>query len=507
MFYYGHYHEVTNCNLRTRSKKSHTKVRIVEEIVKDAGDDDSDELSPLFDDDLSTYATMRTDEASLEQIDDQEPQDKSFLDGCALVDAVDKKEMRSPKFKVLQKVYVCDKDGVMYLATIRRHLFGPEYQKQIDMGLVMSEDEVSDVNIGEDPESSWHYFVHYDSWNVNFDRWVSEHDVHAISDDVIAVAERISKEHRSLQLEMRKNLKGKKLFQTIEGTSFLREWKKRLSRILVETKFRNHRNVSEGQLKEPSQETYAESDQPSTKLMRKISWTQAAISNEKMFREQGLTTTRIQNNSIVLPFVLKKILVQQWEYINQCRMMPCIPASVPIRQALNRYLESKNVDLQKTGLSTQPTGQDATEFTVSGDCKVSEKVLYPEEAPTKEDRDQEWRDMADGIAMLFDEALESRLLYREEIPQLRSIYNIPEYSQTPYSELYGCEHLLRLFVRLPEMLSDNLPDEEVRPIVAKVNDFVRFLHKNQGSLLTQTHRKLNESELKEQKLICRDQKV
>lgn len=83
--------------------------------------------------------------------------------------------------------------------------------------------------------------------------------------------------------------------------------------------------------------------------------------------------------------------------------------------------------------------------------------------------------------MLFDEALPDRLLYQEELPQLRVIDTVPEYSMTPFSELYGCEHLLRLFVRLPEMLAGELSEAEARPIIAKVNDFVRFLHKSRKS--------------------------
>lgn len=73
-----------------------------------------------------------------------------------------------------------------------------------------------------------------------------------------------------------------------------------------------------------------------------------------------------------------------------------------------------------------------------------------------------------------------------------------EYAEMRYSELYGCEHLLRLFIRLPALLSDSIPEEAIkRPLIAKVNDFVRFVHKNQGIILTQTYRKLNELELKE----------
>jgi hypothetical protein len=49
------------------------------------------------------------------------------------------------------------------------------------------------------------------------------------------------------------------------------------------------------------------------------------------------------------------------------------------------------------------------------------------------------------------------------------------------SDLYGCEHLLRLFFRLPPIMADQWKDEddeEVGLILAKINDLVRFLHKH-----------------------------
>jgi hypothetical protein len=63
---------------------------------------------------------------------------------------------------------------------------------------------------------------------------------------------------------------------------------------------------------------------------------------------------------------------------------------------------------------------------------------------------------------------------KKELPQLRVIDNILEYSMKLYSELYGCEHLLRLFVRLPEMLMDQISDYEARPVFAKVKPLFAF---------------------------------
>lgn len=109
------------------------------------------------------------------------------------------------------------------------------------------------------------------------------------------------------------------------------------------------------------------------------------------------------------------------------------------------------------------------------------------------DEVQGWIDMANGIAQFFDEALH-RLLFREEYPQLRVIQRTEELNDRAYSEIYGCEYLLRLFTRLPELLVHDLTPEECRPIFAKVNDLARFLHKNQSSYLVASHRKPNGDE-------------
>jgi len=54
--------------------------------------------------------------------------------------------------------------------------------------------------------------------------------------------------------------------------------------------------------------------------------------------------------------------------------------------------------------------------------------------------------------------------------------------------------LLRMFTRLPDLLVQDLTPEEYKPIFAKLNDFTRFLHKNQSLYLTASHRKPNSNE-------------
>jgi MRG len=476
---------------------------------------DNDDLSSIFDHDLSTYDTLKNDEMSFERMEDKGSDDRS-LD---LINDEEREPTQSfkpdmlRKFNVNDKAYVRDKDGVLYVAVIRRHLYGPQFRKQVEMGLVDSIEEATEKSQQDDNAPMWHYFVHFDFWNVNFDRWVSENDVFVLSEEVTAVAQRISMEHRALQLEMRKTgTKGKKSYQTVNGATFLREWKKRLQKIQEELGFDQIKCLPDEDMNAVSDE----SDHSAKKPANVFSWTKAALSAERKYRQYGLTS-RSHSNGIVIPFTLKKIVVQQWEYINQCQMMPCIPAPTTIRQALNKYLESKNINYSSSKDVIASENGDAETRIDSPRLDVVDSASNPimsnfsaslqgSHVSTQENnnelqdsgREQEWRDMADGIAMLFDESLESRLLYREELPQLHTISSIPEYIPVPYSELYGCEHLLRLFIRLPEMLADNVPEDEGRQIMAKVNDFIRFIHKNQSSLLTQTHRKLNELEKGEQ---------
>jgi hypothetical protein len=58
------------------------------------------------------------------------------------------------------------------------------------------------------------------------------------------------------------------------------------------------------------------------------------------------------------------------------------------------------------------------------------------------------------------------------------------------SEIYGCEHLIRLFLRLPGVIAESptMTGMEARRVFAKLGDLVRFLQKNQ-SLFESSFRK------------------
>ncbi|KAL7128951.1 hypothetical protein ABFS83_13G029700 [Erythranthe nasuta] len=58
------------------------------------------------------------------------------------------------------------------------------------------------------------------------------------------------------------------------------------------------------------------------------------------------------------------------------------------------------------------------------------------------------------------------------------------------SRVYGAEHLLRLFVKLPDMLSCmHIETETPTELQQRLNDLLRFLQSNQGGFFNSNYQK------------------
>ena len=432
-----------------------------------------------------------------------------------------------PKFAQCDRVLARDEDGLLYQAFVRRSLWGIQQHKQIQVAMVTSQQEMQDM-MNQEMLPTWHYFVHFLNWKVNWDRWISEDDLMELNEENLQLAKKVNDEHRKLQKEFKKKRKG----GGIDGGAFLKAWKKRLDALMGDTN---------------------KSKKPSKKKVSK-----AVLEKEYQLRtDQGLSHRKpAEAQQISLGFGLKKILVEEWELIHQFEMVPSmLPAKITIRQALDRYLESKGVVVNaEQPTETQPSPEKDKEEEDAKDDTMKENQreeaqfqeqssveLRKAEVTSAEDvssnppnatttsnattlivdeetalRNKEWTDMADGLALFFDQSLDLRLLYPSEKTQLAVLEDESEDDVVRKSELYGCEHLLRLFCRLPSILvdayqrndddidNDDDDDDTLRTILAKLNDFARFLQKNQSIIFCQSYRKKNEAELRfEQKQIKR----
>uniref|UniRef100_A0A1J3H2E7 NuA4 complex subunit EAF3-like protein n=1 Tax=Noccaea caerulescens TaxID=107243 RepID=A0A1J3H2E7_NOCCA len=85
-----------------------------------------------------------------------------------------------------------------------------------------------------------------------------------------------------------------------------------------------------------------------------------------------------------------------------------------------------------------------------------------------------------GIRCYFDKALPVLLLYKKE----RRQYQEAVVDDISPSTVYGAEHLLRLFVKLPELFSYvNMEEETWSRMQQTLLDFLKFIQKNQSTFL------------------------
>lgn len=91
-------------------------------------------------------------------------------------------------------------------------------------------------------------------------------------------------------------------------------------------------------------------------------------------------------------------------------------------------------------------------------------------------------DMVAGLKLYFDKALYHCLLYKSERHQADKVLaggRVP-------SSVYGAEHLLRLFVKLPELLPQTgAPAEQQQLLARRLDDVLGYLQLNQQDLFLQ----------------------
>lgn len=139
-----------------------------------------------------------------------------------------------------------------------------------------------------------------------------------------------------------------------------------------------------------------------------------------------------------IPPLLRKQLVDDWEYVTKDNMLISLPRKCTVSAVLEEFCQSK----AKGG------------------------VIHPS-----------WRGVADGVRGYFNEAVRPVLLYRPEMEQLEALQRNGKLP-TDLADLYGPEHLLRLFVKLPGLLSKpNLDEDSAKFLETKVSSLVKFLAK------------------------------
>ncbi|XP_066323410.1 protein MRG1-like [Miscanthus floridulus] len=253
----------------------------------------------------------------------------------------------------------------------------------------------------ENHEDEWRYFVHYLGWNKNWDEWVA-------NDRLLALTE----ENMRKQHELDKN-------QVVDKT------------------MKSGRST---QHKPKGSNADAKADKDDTKSLMKGKKRKSQPGTEIQEKEK-----RSSQSLLVLqfPLTLKKQLVDDWEFVSQMGKLVKLPRSPTVDDILKKYLEHR----------------------AKKDGKINDS----------------YAEILKGLRCYFDKALPSMLLYKKE----RDQYAEEVKGDVSPSTVYGAEHLLRLFVKLPELLAFvNMEEDALNKLQIKLLDILKFIQKNQSTFFT-----------------------
>jgi len=151
---------------------------------------------------------------------------------------------------------------------------------------------------------------------------------------------------------------------------------------------------------------------------------------------------------INIPQPLKMKLIHDWEHvINQKHLVP-LPRNPNVSQLLQSYLNSKQNNSGKG----------------------------------------EYDAVVEGIKAYFDKSLGTELLYKFERQQYSDVLGNVNNQGKRMSDIYGIEHLLRLFVKLPDLIATVEMEEEAVAILTQgVKDILKYVTSNTATLFVQEY--------------------
>lgn len=161
---------------------------------------------------------------------------------------------------------------------------------------------------------------------------------------------------------------------------------------------------------------------------------------DALIKSQGRDEYRIK---VPLPLVLKKLLVNDWENMTQKRKLIKLPKTMTVSVILDDFYDH----LKKKKLD-----------------KTSEEQLLV---------------ILEGIRCYFDAAVGTLLLYHFERLQFEALFEDEETKDLDFCDIYGAEHLIRLFVKLP-LLFEHVELEKSNHsfFQSKTQELLKFLIKH-----------------------------
>jgi mortality factor 4-like protein 1 len=280
------------------------------------------------------------------------------------------------------------------------------------------------------------YFIHYNGWGPKFDEWIDQKQI--LKDN---------EENRQLQKQKANNLKMKKAEEQ-----------------LAKKGKKSGKEEARQGVHVDSSVVSANGGKRGKKRQRKLDGDNTVLFDEEDEEEKPKFDFQIK-----FPGLLKKQLLSDWENITRNQLCVTLPRNPSIRELLSQFA------------STSPSGA-AVEYKSLGlgVCPSSSTLV---------------NELNQGLINFFDRSCGLMLLYRMEKPQFED--HILATQASP-SLVYGAEHFLRLFIKLPEMLNQSrrLRENDVKLLQAHVQDLVNFIAQRHSTLFTDLYEPVDEKYLK-----------
>ncbi|QIW97190.1 hypothetical protein AMS68_002708 [Peltaster fructicola] len=248
-----------------------------------------------------------------------------------------------------------------------------------------------------DKKDGYIYKVHYKGWKNTWDDWVPQERIRKFTD-----------ENRELAQNLKKEMDAARKASAAKAMP-------------LSAKKRPYGSDLAGSSGRGSEDRSSVAPPPprGTKRGREI---EGVEKEEDFYRRPAV--------KIFMPDALKSILVDDWEKVTKERKLPPLPSPAPVTKFLNEY-EAFEMGQRVPG---------------SADADILEEVIA-------------------GVKEYFNKALGRILLYKVERQQYFEIHRELEKGHGEYAgktlcDVYGCEHLLRLFVSLPDLIGHTNMDAQ-----------------------------------------------
>mmetsp|Transcript_12480 Transcript_12480/g.37494 ORF Transcript_12480/g.37494 Transcript_12480/m.37494 type:complete len:415 (-) Transcript_12480:107-1351(-) len=175
---------------------------------------------------------------------------------------------------------------------------------------------------------------------------------------------------------------------------------------------------------------------------------QGRLKRQKLKERQLFEDSGVPQTKLPVPMDLKQLAVDDWEKITDQRLVVPLPRSPCVADVLRRYVEykeSQGVDVgEKNGIAH----------------------------------------VATGLESYFNDAVGALLLYREEEPQWKAVRKLGR----PPARVYGCEHLLRLLVKMPFLVrTAALLPRELTGFRREIAALFQFLQKEKDTVFLEEY--------------------